>query len=312
MSFLKIFFRFFVAIVIAALIGFFIARELLLWWAGQQIKGAAQALVQPVRFQETARSCFQGSSAGESPIQGYQLRFVSDRAFRLEAVCTASEPAFYKGEDIVWPVRKTTGSAGLFTVGDGNISGEFTLTLWGQNRLISFDNSTKTVLHKWGKSSLLSDVVWSSCQAHGLRCCDELSQQGEGERWSRGVTDCPQQCFTSCSERPVILSFRTQPAPTGNARTVQVAPDEASITFAYQIESKEDIQSIILDFGDGEKMEYTSKSKKITHDYNCAQPECRYEASLSILTVSGLAEAATPLRSMTIVVTNANTPYTGE
>lgn len=312
MSFLKIFFRFLVVVLITALAVFFVVRELLLIWAGQQLKGAAQALEQPVRFQETARSCFQGSSAGESPVQGYQLRFISDRAFRLEAVCTASEPALYKDDELVWPVSKTTGSAGLFTAGDGNITGEFTISLWGQTRLVTFDSLSKSVTHKWGESSLLSDVVWSSCQAHGLRCCDELSQQGTGERWSRGVTDCPQQCFTTCSERPVILSFRTQPAPTGNTRSVQVKQDEASITFAYQIESKEDIQGIVLDFGDGEKMELKSKSEKITHDYKCAQSECTYDATLSILTISGLSEAVTPLRSITIVVTNANNPYTGE
>lgn len=301
MSFLSLFFRWVVLLIVVSTIGFFGARELLLFAASQQVAQDARLVSQTSRWKEQVNGC-SGGLVTETPYDGFQLRFTSPTTYNMEVHCLSAAPAVWQNKQLPYGVTKTTGSAGFYyDFVNKTLSGELTLELWGQKRLVYVDGE-KTG-HNWGQSLLRAQLPASVCASHGLVCCDSTLQIGQDEPLSAGVTDCPGQCFQSCQQRPVLLSFQADPFMEYETREVPVYGDNTLVLMMYVFDGQESpVKRVVIDFGDGTQQEFTTPTGQAQKTYACAQKPCRYTATIFAEDERGIVSAQTRISTMTVII----------
>lgn len=287
-------------LLIAAVMGGLIAREVLLFWAASQLRSSLSTL-RKMHFQQTYfNDCRQ---KGTLYIEGeefalLQLRFLSSRKYQVEVLCSqfSLDPVVVDTQELPPLVRKTPGSAGIVF---GEAPSAVQLELFGRTTRVGVEN----LQSRWfsNDESLGLDPV-SSCQGYGFSCCDVLAQQGVGNVLPQAA-DCPKSCFARCSSRPLLLSFTTQPFADPKTRTVQIIAGQ-SVSFNYVSEPGEASSvQVSLDYGDGQIETFTTPFGMASHTYRCQASQCQYTARIIIQDDRGVTSAQTTVSELSIVAT---------
>jgi hypothetical protein len=301
MTFLVTFFKFLFLLLLVGFLGMFGTREVLLYLASQQVVSDVRSITQSSRWDELVVLC-EGGVVTEVPFDGFQVRFISATEYKVEAHCLASAPGVQKTAKLPYQVKKTTGSAGFFyDFTNKNLTGEVTLELWGQKRIVYAEGNSPG--QNWGKTTIQASVPSSVCVAHGFTCCDAVQELGQGESVSNGVTDCPTQCFTSCLKRPLLLSFNSDPQANYETRQVLVPKLEAAVIFSFLFDDTESpISNVKIDFGDGTSQEVTTRNGQLTKEYVCKQTTCTYKVKLVGVDAREIPSANTRLSELEVIM----------
>lgn len=210
-------------------------REALLASSVSQMKDALRLLKSVEEKGEYASNCLGLGAVPDENGRVYtgQLRFTSDTEYVLEVICNQFwlNPIQVKADQLKPLVKKLPGQAGIIW-GD-SLSG-ITLSIMGRSSQI-FVLEREIVTAAADSYDFVNESVGpvASCSGYGYGCCLDDSQQGSGTQLE-GVTDCPKSCFSQCQERPVVLSFHTQPFYDTATRTLTIANGD-SVSFSYVV-----------------------------------------------------------------------------
>lgn len=301
MRFLRIFFKFLIIITLVSAATFFTVRELLLWWSGYSLGRQLTFLQRTNQWVEASNVCLE--ETGEEA-KRLQLRFIDSRHYQLEVACANEQYVSLKDELELPPlIEKTTGWPGFsVSLPDKRVSGEVTLQLGGRARTIQAREDE--LITRNGRSEQSSSLLITSCEAHGLRCCDETYEVGQGQQMKNGVNDCNQSCFQSCQRRPNVLLFQTDPPLDVATRQLHLSKQNTFVLFNYAFEKTDrSLKQVTIDFGDG-----TSENLGLeligstTKEFQCDQAECRYQVSIKAIDESGISSGDLPLNRIQVVI----------
>ena len=286
---------------------FVIGREALLWWGVSSIQSA----LSEVRYlsknaKDYILQCRQkGAVDTTDAIDHFQLRFVDDRNFTVEVVCTnfPLDPINVERKTLPMLVRKVPGSSGVIW---GEERGGVELEVLGRRRDI-FVEQREVVVAAPG-SNLGAAMPLTSCQGYGFQCCQSETVMGTGASYE-GVSDCPKTCYSQCVARPVILSFTADPFPEGNSRFVSVMAGE-SVTFSYVASTPDNKKGsaplVVIQYGDGTQEEERKLNGSFSHQYTCLDgtlsSPCRYIVTITAQDSKGIQSAATAVTTFTVTV----------
>lgn len=272
-----------ISLIIAAILGgggFLVVREVLLTKAVFDLENAAVELVKPAIRQKMWQQCkpFSLPEAQIFEVKSVEVAFINDRQYQLQVICDQyqSQPVVMRTYTLPSMVTKQAGTAGL--VASEDLPSSVTVQLWGRYRTVTLEN--QKVRSYFGQAPLTSVLSpTTSCSGYGYQCCQASSELGKGQL-APGVIDCPQTCYSSCSVRPVVLSFNTQPFFELPDRSLTITSGE-TVTFSYVVESNGmPLRDVTIIFGDGQKEVLSSESDSLTHTYVCQQSECQYLAKV--------------------------------
>jgi hypothetical protein len=215
---------------------------------------------------------------------GWQLRFVEDKSYVVEPVCSGGlglpvgEPVSLFGG-----VRRVWGS-GIFiaSVGGGEAAGESWVHLGlGESQVVVGWMGVKPVIdwdiekYEIGGPSPARGM----CSNWGFECCAEGRQEGEGyEVWT---VDCPDQCYQTCKQLPVVTFFNTVPMLDSKTRTVVINEVPATVEFGFSVENDVGLSAVQIDFGDGTRSQPLSlQTPSLVHTYACERSQCVFEARI--------------------------------
>ncbi len=304
-----------IGVVIIGVVALLIAREVFAYWGVSTVRTSVLELARARDQGSYQQECHQrGKSVGPGGVI-MQLRFLSSTEYVLEALCnaTSNQPIPIGRESLPPFVEKVKGSSGFAS--SSAPSGIQLAVFWqlGQEveRLLKLNSSwiTKTkvliyqdeVLIEGGDATLVGNGPITSCTGYGYTCCREESEMGIGDRIV-GLTDCQNSCFSQCVNRPLVLSFTSNPFFDLQNRTVTV-PSGTQVEFIYVADSG-DSESVTgsLDFGDGKSETLIEENGQASHTYVCNSAECRYETSITLQDKWGVESAALPVSKITIIV----------
>lgn len=247
-----------------------------------------------------------------------QLRFISSTEYVAEVLCPgySFDPNTISQQSLDDYMTKLPGSSGLLlgTERTGvelavfqQLQKEINTTL-GTN--FTFIQKNRSVVMEGGSfvTSLPDEDLGvgpiASCQGFGYQCCQSDSQVGVGDPLL-GAVGCEQSCYSSCIQRPVVLSMNTNPFFDVKTRTLNIRSGE-SVDFAYVLDTgaSETVQ-VIMDYGDGMSENSTEKTATLSHVYNCAADACEYQATLIATDAFGTQSAITPISQLQIRVSGA-------
>ena len=300
MRFIKNFFKWLLTLVLIGVVGFFVFREAMLFIAENQIRRELRLLQRTNTWSEVGQRCWMEEEVGATQLQ---LRFLNDQEYVLEVSCENFQYfPWSEVKSLPWEVKKTTGSAGFWVdVDSREVQGEITLELLNQAKKITGEG--KTISSSWGKSDLLSTNLVSSCQAHGLTCCDPVTQAGQGELFSLAVNDCQESCYSSCLLRPNVLFFQTDPALDSVSRLTTVAKDNPVVIFSYAIQDTNvPLSEVEINFGDGTKETFTTLTGQVTKEFACSSSECRYYVTLKATDNRGVVSYDSRISALEVLV----------
>lgn len=278
-----------IAGLLAVLAGLFVGfRELWLIYAEQQLIDGLNTLSKGGSTRRTGPSCPVGG------VEGVQVRFVSGTEYVYEWRCAESSTTIeQKKGTLPRFVQKAPGSAGVIAK-DPDVDGSaIRLTLWGR---------TKTVLY-----GSADPETWQSpasvCSGFGFVCCNPLEEAGAGGAPPAPATDCPNECFRSCRQRPLILGFRTDPPIELTSRVVELRGSSPEVLFSYVVQDLDDkIQQVTIDFGDGSAKSSSKDADSIQHRYVCSSPPCQFTATLRATDSMGNESVASGISRIEVMV----------
>ena len=295
----------------------FAARSALLWWGSYSLIQATKSLQRSGRGPQYLRQCQQevGSDVNVTLTPEPQMRFLSNTEYMAEILCDgfSADPIIVERYTLPVFVSKVPGSAGLIL---GAEKSGVTLTVFAKEfeilksligYLPDFLIIQKQVILENGVLTMNSDETdlgkspVSTCSGYGFQCCNEQTDLGVGEKLE-GATGCTTSCYRSCTRRPVLLSFNTQPILDPRSRTVSV-PAGVAVTWSYVADAGQDPSlTAWIDFGDGEHMELQGESGTTAHTYKCLSSECRYKVEISLTDALGVTSAPLSISTMTVIV----------
>ncbi len=305
-------------LIVLAVLGFLVSREVLLGWGTTTLKRSLSALRQAENRGAQADECRRRGStavAGDAMVL-YQLRFLNHTQYQLEAVCNqfSQSPIVFERSTLPALVTKVPGESGFvwaelqrtgvqISVFE-DIAKEIASVLPIDQELItrrSFVIVDDRVIVTTAAESDLNDGPVTSCEGYGYQCCTENTQVGTGDQII-GLNDCSESCYASCTSRPNILSFTSNPFFVGRSREVEIESG-AIVEFMYVSDAKgTDSLRASIDFGDGIQSQLTGSQGSSSHAYTCDQVECRYTAILKLTDEWGVDSALTPLSSIGVIV----------
>lgn len=310
MRVLRSFFLSVVFILLLGGVGLVAAREVMLTLAVSNVRDSISKLRQigaqtGPYILECQRKGLTDEEEFDTIVSAVQLRFESPTEYVVEVVCTQfpSEPIIVLQKKLPWPAEKVMGSSGIIW---GNIRSGITLDVWGRQRTIVSENLQVTF-------SSAPDVdlgvgPMTSCAGYGYSCCQPETTEGVGSLVN-GVTDCPKTCYLSCTNRPVVLSFTSEPFFDPEQRQVTVGSGEP-VGFNFVIDPRGmGALNILLDFGDGQTQELTDLNGTAQHVYACSAAarstttgDCRFNVTLQAETSGGVSSTLTPVAKLLVVV----------
>lgn len=232
---------------------------------------------------------------GESLVD-YQIRFINDRDFLVEAVCPGFEFDPMEITNMTLPplVSKQINDSGLSWQDlDGTSLTVTVLADWQRwfdkhiswhlplqvNKKIALVN--KQLIYP-GAAEVFNAGPVTSCSGYGYQCCDLTSQVGMGGS-PAVVTDCRESCFAQCGSRPVLLSFNSEPYMDTTQRILQINRGE-EVTFNWVGDNLARSQ---LDFGDGKAQDFSADEITASHSYSCERAKCSYTVVLTLFDDQG-------------------------
>ena len=246
-----------------------------------------------------------------------QLRFISSTEYVIEALCYLYEFAPYEIRTGSLPLfaTKKPGGSGVVLVGEGSwkielqaIPTEVTAIFEeiDSPKIANILFRTKSIFFEDGRLATAltyepdSIVPATVCAGYGYTCCDPVQSLGLGDQ--RPATDCRDDCFASCQQRPMVLSFNAEPNYDRYQRSIQTNSEE-SILFSFVIGTLLPEQSVVsIDFGDGSNWSGTALETTSSHAYYCGQTQCQYRATIGVLDAYGTESAQTAATEITVIV----------
>lgn len=316
-----------------------ILREALLAVGVNQVTASVKELRQIEQKGQYVNECL---SKGSVPVEGedvlaLQLRFVSDTEYVTEVICRqfTFDPITINEVKLSPLVKKLPGESGIIW---GDYLSGVHLSVLGRQGFVSVED--REILNGYREVLGLNFETEpvASCKGYGFTCCQDGFEQGVGDELV-GVTDCPKSCFSSCQERPVVLSFNSQPFFDTKTRAVTVGSGQ-TITFSYvvsdtQVDSfsvsdveKSDAFSytvyslaeslleknpetqpveealVVVDFGDGKQEVVSELQGTVNHAYTCAQASCTYKVFARARNSLGVESADNLINTIDVVVVN--------
>ncbi len=290
-----------ILIILAVLLvgGFFVGREIILSWGVGSFKTALKSLEVQSKNGGYAARCQNesGTSVTGLTVQT-QLRFTSDTEYVLEATCDqiSTKPILISKHTLPPFISKVPGTSGIIW-GNGrsavelevfhNLVNEISrvanieVPFLQKKAIIGIDGMEITQLND--KETDLGAGPVTSCTGYGYKCCQQETQVGVGASID-GLNECPTTCFSSCSARPVVLSFNTSPFPDPRTREVASA-NGGMVDFAYVVDTPgASSAQVTIDFGDGTTPALMNETTgKVTHKYTCEMPNCMYIAKITAI-----------------------------
>lgn len=316
MRFLSTLFSFLIFIAILAVGVFFLSRELLLWWGVNSFKSSIRAVDREANNASYAAECMQRNPDSGVPDVTVQLRFTSGTEYVIEAVCSqfSRDPVLISKNHLPPFITKVPGSSGIVwgmarsavelqvfdeLVTEVQKTIKMNVAFLEKSRVVGVENNALVVL---AADEDLGYGPVTSCEGYGFQCCRAETHIGVGERIT-GLDECSDSCYSSCSSRPVVLSFGTIPLFDPKTRQVTV-PSGAAIDFSYVADSPgANFIQAKIDFGDGTnpgKLE--GSSNKTTHVYTCPSGSCTYVARLTLQDSWRVESFDSPISALNIVV----------
>jgi hypothetical protein len=281
----------FLTLVVAGAV-FLLARETLLFIAGYQLGSEldkVRILSRAQDNQEFTKKCagLVVSTEQRLALSGFQLRFLNDTTYAVEAVCFGREkdPVFLRQADLPFQVRRAVGSPGAFFAVLEPAYAHIQIELWGRTHTI--ESRTSDLV-----ASASPTYPTTSCGGWGYVCCDTITQLSTGTQPPGKVNDCSESCFTACVNRPVVLSFRADPGFDTASRTVLARGPEALVTLAFIVGngSEKGIERAVLNYGDGQEDVYVVPQATAEHMYRCenGQRSCQFRATVQVIDLDGV------------------------
>lgn len=313
------FFTILLVIVLLAIGTFFIGRESLLYWGVNSFRASLGNLQAQAKNGSYAARC-QEEDPGFFAVQSVQtqLRFTSDTEYVIEATCDARStkpilisknhlPPFITkvpgGSGVIWGSARSAVELEVFggMVSEAARVANIDVSFLEKKKIIGVEALSIVVPGKNDKE--LGDGPVTSCEGYGFECCKVETEIGVGESIS-GLNECSDSCFSSCSSRPVVLSFMTSPFYDVKTRTVTISTG-GMIDFNYVADASEaSTVQVTVDFGDGSPPIVTAEDTgKLTHQYKCDLPSCTYTAKIRVVDTWQVASYDATLNSITVVVT---------
>ncbi len=176
------------------------------------------------------------------------------------------------------------------------------LKIWGETAVVKVEN--KNISSGWSAPQTFAANPASTCTGYGYTCCQDQSQQGSGTLYDQ-ATDCPRTCFPSCINRPVVLSFASDPFADGAARIAQIRSGE-QVTFSYVVSSEitKNLQ-VTLNYGDGASDQFHDITGTMAHTYMCksaTNSPCIFTANVHIVDQNAVTSVDTPITKITVSV----------
>ncbi len=325
MRILKFILKSFLILAIVLVIVGLISREVMLIIGMQRIASNLKEMRDIASSQRYASECMgKGSNASR---RGYvhqtQLRFVDDNEFVVEAVCNQFEldPIQISEAKVPRLVKHEKGQSGLVW----NPEGTAGINLSCLGRTVSVQVKDAIVSQSFSSYPVeTGSGPKSQCDSFGYTCCDTKHQKGAGVQLT-DVVDCPKSCHETCLDRPLILSFNTQPYYDTLTRKLKIKSNQ-SVVFSYSVspnqedsfagvfqeesdwierhiylmsmllslhkDQEEEKVEVTIDFGDGTQETFKTLQAQKEHQYTCSRGECEYLAKLKIVNSSGIESAS--------------------
>lgn len=318
MRILRLIISAFLFFLVIAIGGFFIMREVLLYWGSNNIRNSLRELSLAQNRGTYGSQC---SALGATTVTGehlvsYQLRFISSTEYLVEAVCEgfSFDPIQIAQGSLPQFVTKVPGTSGflmsfeqtgieleVFATEIAQISKTtgFDFSFLGKKRALVTENG---VVIKDATLNFVGNGPVTICGGYGYKCCNEITHFGVGDRII-GLPDCEQSCYSACTTRPVLLSFNTHPLIDPRTRTITIASGTpVEFTFVADRGEATTINGI-LDYGDGAKTPISGLAGQISHTYECNTSSCEYIASVVLEDNWGAKSAPLEISKVKIIVT---------
>lgn len=317
MRVLKLFFSAVFLFLIIAVVGFFVTREALLYWGTSKVRNSLRTLSLSENQDLFVSQCKQlgSTSVANEDIVTYQLRFLSSEEFLLEAVCDqfSFDPILIEQITLPQFVTKVPGTSGfILSPRQSGIELQvFSKEIDKIAETVKIDLSktikTKTLIAEDGIIILDGDNGFvgggptTSCNGYGFECCQDVSQTGVGSKIT-GLVDCEKNCYSSCADRPIILSFNSNPFFDPRKRSLSISSGEI-VEFTYVADAgKATTVAGVLDFGDGKKLPVTGLAGQSSHTYSCTRSSCEYTVRLILEDNWGISSADTSTSKIKVIV----------
>lgn len=298
--------------------GFFVAREMILYWGVSSFKDSLRNLELQAQNGSYVSRCQNESQlfSGEIQVETH-LRFTSDTEYVLEATCDqiSTRPILISKNELPPFITKVPGTSGIiWSNGRSAIELEVFRGIVGwiakvaninvsfleKSRIIGIEGKSITVFDKETRDLGLGPVT--VCEGYGYQCCKAETQVGVGES-ILGLRECNGSCFSSCASRPVVLSFSTLPFYEAATRQLTIKTG-TMVDFNYVVDAPDSSGvQVSVDFGDGTPAAYLdTDAGKLTHQYKCSFPSCTYQAKISVVDSWQVTSFEGPISMITVVV----------
>lgn len=246
--------------------------------------------------------CQESPQSSENSVPfAFQLRFLDDRVYALELVCTLieSSPIELKRGSLPPFIARAPGSAGFsypIAQPEDSVSA---IRLRSLNKEIGMQLSGDAVSLSSDIHPIVGLYPRAECASFGYQCCSQGSQAGKGALMTGPVTDCASTCFASCSNLPFVELFNSDPPYEQETREIEMPVSTLDVVFNYGVNPKT-VKNVHISFGDGQEQDSPLADGIFSHTYTCDGP-CTYTASLTTIDGSGVSSVETSQSKIYIV-----------
>ncbi len=288
MRVIRLFFQFFFFF---AVIGAFIyiagTRIWLVYAVSVFGKDIESLTVQQADTNSLTTRCSRAPSASEfSKALALQVRFLDDKTYAIEIVCSfiESTPVVLETKTLPMWTTKEPGSSGLYIDLQRPAPSSIRLRVFNVTQDLRLADGKLTEIDL-AAAPLSPGVPQAACMGYGYACCEGGLQAGKGDSRSVGVTDCPENCYSSCAALPYVQSFTADPYPEN--QEVVLTESSQAVVFSFVADhTNGKVSKVEIDYGDGQQETSLMTTGIFTHTYVCPT-ECRHTAKLTVFDSQG-------------------------
>lgn len=307
------------SIIIALIVGIVVIgmQSLVLFQAQNQFLESISVAKKNTTGSENYRYCSDLGTEpiGDGSIYTTQLRFISDQEYLIEIVCNQFEfkPKTVRTFRLPSYAKKLPGKSGFVFTPDTTWSVTLEAMPPYLESLVEKVPQLKPILDRTKTFSVENTVITAkpefkdtsfgpvtNCSGYGYTCCDPVQSIGIGDQ--RPGSDCSDSCYSSCQQRPMVLSFNAEPNFDRYQRQLIVsAGTPATFTFVINALLPE-LSKVTLDFGDGNTWNGTALETSASHSYQCNRPSCSFVTTISVVDAYGIEAAQTTTTQIQVQV----------
>lgn len=294
-------------LIVSLALGFlvwFFGEKVLLFLAAYELRREVAGMQQLAKT-GSVTACQGSNDFSYGDLLGWQLRFVSEDSYVVEPVCSMGKGPAVLEKHLSHGVVRLWGS-GIFMASE--LSGEQSGDAWvhlslGEHQVVvGWIGHTAKVDWEVDAYEVGGDApAQGMCSDWGFSCCHDGRQEGDGYQvWT---ADCPNRCYQTCIQYPVVTFFNTLPQMDPRSRNVVIYQSSPVVEFGFMVESDMALSAVQIDFGDGVKSEpLPLKTPSVAHAYECLEAQCVYEARLMAAPGSSVELVESALNQVSVVV----------